>query len=82
MNEIKKVILSPERKTSLIKEIIDYFATEKDIEIGNIAAEEILNFLLVAVEREIYNQAINDVQKVIREGAENIAVNVDLLQKQ
>lgn len=82
MNEIKKVILSPERKISLIKEIIDYFATEKDIEIGNIAAEEILNFLLVAVEREIYNQAINDVQKVIREGAENIAVNVDLLQKQ
>ena len=74
-------IISPENKELLTKEIVDYFAAEKDIEMGLIAAEEILDFVLEKVDRTIYNQVIEDAQKVIRQGNENIIVNVDSLTK-
>lgn len=82
MDEKPLINISPEKKESLIKEIIDYFATEKDIEMGVIGAEEIFDFFVKALGREVYNQAIKDTQKVIREGTENIVVNVDLLSKE
>lgn len=74
-------IIPFEKREILKKEIIDYFASEKDIEIGLIAAEEILDFFLIKLNKEIYNQAIEDTQKVIRRGMENIAINVDSLTK-
>lgn len=81
MVEEAKITISPEKKELLIKEIIDYFATEKDIEMGLIGAEEIFDFFVKALGREVYNQAIEDSQKVIREGSENIIVNVGTLTK-
>jgi len=81
MNDIKPPVISPERKQILIHEIIDYFATEKDIQIGIIAAEEILNFFLIMLNKEIYNQAIEDTQKVVRQGMEKTIVTIDSLVK-
>jgi uncharacterized protein (DUF2164 family) len=75
------IVISPENKELLKKELVDYFATEKDIDIGLIAAEEILDTVLQKVDRAIYNQAIEDAQKVIRQGNENIVVNVGSLTK-
>lgn len=74
-------VISSENKELLKKEMVDYFATEKDIEIGLIAAEEILDKVIQKVEKTIYNQAIEDAQKVIRHGNENIVVNVGSLTK-
>ena len=75
------IVISPENKELLKKELVDYFATEKDIDIGLIAAEEILDTVLQKVDRAIYNQAIEDAQKIIRQGNENIVVNVGSLTK-
>ena len=78
----KKIpIISAEKREILKQEIVDYFSTEKDIDLGVIAAKEILDFLLKIINKEIYNQAIEDAQKVIRQGSENLIVNVDLLTK-
>ena len=77
----KSPIISPEKQEILKQEIIDYFSAEHDINIGVIAAEEIIDFLLKKVNTEIYNQAIEDSQKVIRQGVENLIVNVDSLTK-
>lgn len=74
-------IIASENKELLKKEIVDYFATEKDINLGLIAAEEILDIVLKKVDRSIYNQAIEDAQKVLRQGSENIVVNVGALSK-
>lgn len=76
-----QTIFTPEKKEELKKEIIDHFATELDMEIGLIAAENILDYFLKTLNKEIYNQALEDAQKVIRQGSENIIVNVDLLTK-
>jgi len=77
----KPPTISPEKRQLIKQEIVDYFSAEHDINIGVIAAEEILEFLLKRVNQEIYNQAIEDSQKVIRQGVENLIVNVDSLTK-
>jgi len=74
-------VLSADKKSLIIDEIISYFSTEKDIELGQIAAEEILEFFLKTLNREIYNQALDDSQTIIRQGMENIIVNVGSLSK-
>jgi uncharacterized protein (DUF2164 family) len=73
--------LSPDKRELLKQELVDYFSAEHDINIGIIAAEEILDFLLKKINTEIYNQAIEDSQKIIRQGVENLIVNVDSLTK-
>jgi uncharacterized protein (DUF2164 family) len=81
MNQTKPNKITPENREILINELVDYFATEKDIEIGLIAAGEILDLVIQKVDKAIYNQAIEDATKIIRQGFENTIVNVGTLTK-
>jgi len=81
MTDIKRKwdTLSKERRESLIKEIISYFKTEKDEEIGVIAAEDLLDFFLEATYKDVYNKAIQDSKNTIKQSLENIDIDLDLL---
>ncbi|MFZ2153529.1 MAG: DUF2164 family protein [Microgenomates group bacterium] len=81
MDPKKPNIISAENKEILIKELVDYFSAEHDINVGIIAAGEILDKILEKVDKSIYNQAIEDAQKIIRQGHESIIVNVGALSK-
>lgn len=72
-------LLSKERRESLIKEIITYFKIEKDQEIGVLAAEDLLDFFLEALHKDIYNKAIEDAKTTIKQSLENIDIDLDLL---
>lgn len=72
-------LLSKERRAILIKQVITYFKTKRDQEIGVIAAEEILDFFLEALSEEIYNKAINDSKTTIKQTFENLEIDLDLL---
>lgn len=72
-------ILGKEKRESLIKEIITYFKLEQNQKIGILAAENILDFFLQAFGEDIYNKAIDDSKKTVREGFENLEVDLDLL---
>lgn len=74
-------LLKQERKQNLIKELITYFKTERDMEIGIVAAEEVLNFFLEAAGADIYNKGIFDAKTIVRNSMENIEVDLDLLEK-
>lgn len=74
-------LLKQERKQSLIKELITYFKTERDMDIGILAAEEVLNFFLEAAGPAIYNKGIFDAKTIVRNSMENIEVDLDLLEK-
>ncbi len=71
--------LSKERRQTLIKEIITYFKTEREEEIGVIAAEEILNFFTEALGKDIYNKAVLDSKTTIKTCMENLDLDLDLL---
>lgn len=74
-------LLSKERRDSLIKEIITFFKTEKDQEIGIIAAEDILDFFLQNLGKDIYNKAIDDSKVTLKQSLEDLEINLDLLIK-
>lgn len=72
-------ILSKERRSGLIREIIAYFEKERGEEIGMLAAEDLLDFFQEALSKDIYNRAIEDAKTTIKQNAENLEIDIDLL---
>lgn len=69
------------KKDIFIRQITDWFGTEKEIELGVIAAEEIMDFFMETIGREIYNKAVDDSKAVIGQGFENMEIDLALLHK-
>ena len=75
----KHDLITKERTNALIKEIITYYKTKMDKEIGVLAAEDILDFFLESLGKDIYNKAIQDSKNTIKQSFENIDVELELL---
>lgn len=58
---------SKEAKQGMKEEIISFFYQERDEEIGEIAAEAVLDFCLEKLGPYIYNEGIQDAIKLISE---------------
>lgn len=69
---MEKIELSKEQKKRAIQDIREYYARERDEEIGNLAAEIILDFIIEKIGPYIYNQAVADVQKYMSEKIEDM----------
>lgn len=64
MNKLK---LSKEQKEILIRNVQIFFAEERSEELGNLAADQILEFMLQEIGPFIYNQAIDDAKTMLQE---------------
>ncbi|MFC1649764.1 DUF2164 family protein [Patescibacteria group bacterium] len=73
---------SEETKTKYISEVIGFFQDERGEEIGVIAAENILFFLLDTLGEEIYKKAIKDCKKLLRERFEDLEFDLDTISPQ
>lgn len=71
--------LPKEVRPRLVSDIIAYFATERDETIGVIAAEEILDGLMPLIYPVIYQQAIQDCQKKLKEHQANLDFELENL---
>jgi uncharacterized protein (DUF2164 family) len=74
--------MNDEQKQALLKQISQFMQEEHDIEIGNIAAENILNFIKNRIEAEIHNTAIREAVKIVVKQSDNMASDIDALLKQ
>jgi len=72
-------ILSKARKEELLREISIYFKEEFDQEIGILATEELLDFFLDNLGKDIYEKAVKDSRAVIKQNLDNLEVDLDLL---
>jgi len=72
-------ILSKGRRDNLVREIITYFKEELDKEIGILAAEDILDFFLKSLWKDIYNKALDDSKTTIKQNLDNLEIDLDLL---
>ena len=72
-------LIPKEKKAKLIQETITYFKTKRDQEIGIVAAEEILDFFLDVLGPTIYNRAIHDSKDIVKQSAENLEIDLELL---
>ncbi len=59
------VKIPKEQKAQIIQFIQQYFAEERDEEIGDLATEFLLDFVMKHIGPFIYNQAIHDLQAVV-----------------
>lgn len=73
--------LTTERRETLVKEIITFFKTDRDQELGMLAAEDILDFFLQNLGKDIYNKGVSDSKATIKQAFEDLDVNLDLLLK-
>ncbi len=64
---MQPIKLPREHKLQVSSSIQDYLDTELSIEIGQLASENLLDFMLKELTPYIYNQAITDARKVIEQ---------------
>jgi uncharacterized protein (DUF2164 family) len=69
---MKAISLSEELKKQAVEEIKEYFIERRDEEIGQLAAELLLDFMMEKVGGIIYNQAIRDAQAFMSEKVEDL----------
>ncbi len=75
------MLLSDEQKKRLVEEIISYFLTERDEEIGVIAAEELVDYVANLVGVEIYNKGVDDTLKMVRSRLTDVTVETEVMLK-
>jgi len=59
--------LESAKKKQLVDEIKAYFSSERNEDIGDLAAELILDFIMAKIAPAIYNQAVSDCFKYFSE---------------
>lgn len=78
MNKPKISLLSEEQHKAAIDSIINYFATEREEEIGIIAAEEILEFFLDEIGKGIYNKGVEDAKDFVNKKFEELNTELEI----
>lgn len=56
-----------ENKEDLIRSLQHYFHTERSEEIGQLAAENLLDFFLKKMSPYVYNQGVEDAKKMLEQ---------------
>ncbi|OZQ70172.1 hypothetical protein CA600_01750 [Paenibacillus sp. VTT E-133280] len=64
---MQPIKIQREHKLQVTSSIQDYFETELSSEIGQLASENLLDFMLKELSPHIFNQALADARKVIEQ---------------
>lgn len=70
-------IISKEQRHLAIEEIIDFFKTERNEEIGIIASEDILDMFLQTTGKWIYNRGVDDTKELIKNRLDEAILEID-----
>lgn len=57
--------LSKEQRERLIEEVQNYFELERGEQLGELAAEQLLSFMLDTIGPSVYNYALQDARKML-----------------
>lgn len=74
--------LTSEEKTQLLQEIVYYFDTERDEQLGIIGSENILDFFMDSLGIIIYNKALDDTKHWYDKRMEDIEADFYSLYKE
>jgi uncharacterized protein (DUF2164 family) len=70
--KINKIKVSKEKRDGMVSAIKSYFLTEREEELGDLAAGFILDFFIDKLAPEFYNQGVSDSYQFINEKAEDL----------
>lgn len=71
--------LSADEKSKAVSDIIHFFEEERNEEIGQIAASQVLDFFMEAVSPLIYNKGILDAKSALQSRIEEANYDLDEL---
>ena len=72
MKEKGKIKLTKEQKEDMISAIKNYFLNEREEEIGDLASNLMLNFIIEELAPEFYNKGVYDSYKYMTERSEDL----------
>lgn len=67
-----RIKLTKEKKAAMIAAIQEYFKTERDEELGELASSILLNFIISELAPEFYNQGVEDAYKFMAQRCEDL----------
>ncbi|RBW68823.1 DUF2164 domain-containing protein [Bacillus taeanensis] len=73
--------LSKEHKNQIINELKDFFYNERSEEIGDLAAENMLNFVIKEIGPYFYNQGVTDAKVMVEQKLMNVEEDILSLEK-
>ncbi|MFD1019295.1 DUF2164 domain-containing protein [Thalassobacillus hwangdonensis] len=73
--------LKKEEKEQLISDIKYYFEMERGEELGDLAADQMLDFFYKALAPHLYNQGIADARKMVEEKVINLDEDIRSLEQ-
>ncbi|MFC0523733.1 DUF2164 domain-containing protein [Pontibacillus salicampi] len=71
-----------EEREQIIESIQAYFEIERGEEIGNLGAEQLLDYIVQEVGPLLYNQGVRDAKKMVDQKLLNIDEDITSLEKQ
>lgn len=71
-------VLSEAQRQTAIEAIINYFTTERDEEMGVIAAEQLLDMFLQTSGLDIYNNSVDASKKFVKSQLEELELNMEV----
>ncbi len=78
---VEKISFEREEKRALVRKVQAYFATELDVEIGDIGTELLLDFLQEEIGAFYYNKGLHDAQIAFRQQVESFDDAIYALEK-
>lgn len=73
--------MSKEKQQKCLEEIISRIEEIEDSAVGVIAAQDIIDIVSESLGPEIYNKAVNDTAKILKERFLDIETELDLLEQ-
>ncbi|HWS29605.1 MAG TPA: DUF2164 domain-containing protein [Clostridia bacterium] len=70
--EKERIYLSKERKAEMVLALKGYFLTEREEEIGDLAAMLLLDFIVKELGPALYNQGVADANRYMQERVEDM----------
>jgi uncharacterized protein (DUF2164 family) len=68
----EKIKLTKEKRDEMICAIKDYFSNEREEDLGDLASNLMLNFIIEELAPEFYNQGVYDSYKYINDRSEDV----------
>jgi len=72
MKRKERIVLDREKREEMVKAIIHYFKSEREEEIGQLAAGMVLDFFIDRLAPEFYNQGVLDSCAYLKEKVEDM----------
>jgi len=74
-------LLTDKERQTAVRDIMAFFATERDEEIGVIAAEEFLDMVLESIAPTVYNRAVDESKDFLSEKLDAVLLDLDITLK-